>query len=396
MEDDFGGAALASHARSQPRQGEAEDAGRLFAQHGEEVLRHCRRRLGSLPEAEDAAQTTFLYALRALERGEAPRSEIAWLIAIATNVCRSQRRSQARRAPIDDAVDVEALPSHVRADERDVLAELPRALASMPERQRRALLLREWRGLTTHEVAAVLGTSATATHALLTRARRSLADALLATSRSLAVNVVTLLVAIRRTAAGWLAGGGKVAATGAAAAVVACGAATQIDGTDAGPVPTAARSVVPPARPGSDAGMRPPTPPSRPLARTPAVALRGQPARSDVLVSAAPRGVEEEAPRHRDAAEEPRPASPAAEPGEVTSATAPVPPSPATALDQAASPQPPLELPAVEPTVDGLPPPLESVTELTPPPLAPLPDAPDPATDALAPVPGDVEALAPG
>lgn len=341
-------------------------------------------------------QTTFLHALRALERGEAPRSDIAWLIAIATNVCRSQRRSQARRVQIDDAVDVAALPARRTADEHDVLAELPHALASMPERQRRALLLREWRGLPAHEVAAVLGTSATATHALLTRARRSLADALLATSRSLVVDAVALLAALRRAAAGWLAGGGKVAATGVAAAVAACGAATQVDATGAGPVPTTPGPVVPPARPGSDAGMRPPTLPSRPLARRPpAVALRGQRAQRDVQVGAAPRGVEEEPPRHRDAAEEPRAAAPAAEPGEVTPATAPVPPAPSPG--HPGLPQAPLELPAVEAALDGLPPPLESATELTPPPLAPLPDAPDLPTDALAPVTGgNTEALAPG
>ena len=50
--------------------------------------------------------------------------------------------------------------------------------ASLPESQRRALILREWHGVPSQEIAAQLHLSAPATHALLSRARRSLARAL--------------------------------------------------------------------------------------------------------------------------------------------------------------------------------------------------------------------------
>lgn len=349
-------------------------------------------------------QTTFLHALRALERGEAPRSDIAWLIAIATNVCRSQRRSQARRVQIDDAVDVAALPAGRTADEHDVLAELPRALASMPERQRRALLLREWRGLPTHEVAAVLGTSATATHALLTRARRSLADALLATSRSLVVNAVALLAALRRAAAGWLAGGGKVAATGAVAVAVAAGSvATQVDSAAERPVPTTSAPATPPSNPATgEASVRRPALASRPVPAAPPP--RTPPLQRDGHAVAPPRGFEG-APPQRGAAVEPREAGPVAGgPREnEAAASVPAPRSPSPSVEQPASPppafaQPDLEPPAVGEVVDGLSSSIESVAELSPtPPLVPLPDVSDLPTDAIAPfLAGDGETLAPG
>jgi RNA polymerase sigma-70 factor, ECF subfamily len=56
----------------------------------------------------------------------------------------------------------------------DELAALMSALESLPERQRRALLLREWRQLSYCEIAAELGVSRPYVARLLYRARRSL------------------------------------------------------------------------------------------------------------------------------------------------------------------------------------------------------------------------------
>jgi DNA-directed RNA polymerase specialized sigma24 family protein len=50
---------------------------RLFEAHATRVLAYCQRRLGSRAEAEDALQTVFLYAHRALRRGVVPESEEA-------------------------------------------------------------------------------------------------------------------------------------------------------------------------------------------------------------------------------------------------------------------------------------------------------------------------------
>ena len=71
-------------------------------------------------------------------------------------------------------------------DEEELLLGFREALASMPERQRRALVLREWQGVPSREIASELGLSATATHALLTRARHSFAQALTLPGRPVA------------------------------------------------------------------------------------------------------------------------------------------------------------------------------------------------------------------
>ena len=119
-------------------------------------------------------------AFRALGRGVVPEAESAWLFKIAENVCLSRRRSSWRRgkieSPSDFGVIEEIVPGPSR--QRDELIGIEDALASMPEQQRRAILLREWQGLSYREIAAELEVSQSAVETLIFRARRSLAQGL--------------------------------------------------------------------------------------------------------------------------------------------------------------------------------------------------------------------------
>ena len=169
-------------------------------------------------------QTTFLQAHRALERGVVPELEYPWLHSIAKNVCRGQLRTIARRGPLASELDLDALPapaSH-EVELRELRSELRHALASLPETQRRALVLREWHGLESHEIASELGIGTTAAYALLTRARRSLARALSAvgTRPVLGVDFVSVLAKLKALLAG---GSAKVAMTTVAVGTVAVG-----------------------------------------------------------------------------------------------------------------------------------------------------------------------------
>jgi RNA polymerase sigma factor (sigma-70 family) len=147
----------------------------LYERHAGRVFGFCLKWLRSREEAEDAAQTTFFYAWRGLGRGVVPDFESAWLLAIARNVCLS-RTDAARRRSVEIAADPSVLEAAVVAPVRgDELAGLPEALASLTEQQRRAILLREWQGLTYREIADELGLSQSAVETLLFRARRTLA-----------------------------------------------------------------------------------------------------------------------------------------------------------------------------------------------------------------------------
>jgi RNA polymerase sigma factor (sigma-70 family) len=159
---------------------EAEATRALFEQYAGQIFRYCLHQLGSREEAEDAVQSTFLNAFRGLERGVVPELESAWLFKIAHNVCLSRRRSSWRRGRIEAPADFDVVEEIAPAPARvaDELIGLQDVLEQMPENQRRAILLREWQGLSYREIAAELELSQTAVETLIFRARRSLAAGL--------------------------------------------------------------------------------------------------------------------------------------------------------------------------------------------------------------------------
>jgi RNA polymerase sigma-70 factor (ECF subfamily) len=158
---------------------EAAQAGLLYERYARQLLGFCRSRLSSQEEAEDAVQQTFLNAHRSLRSGTVPRAEAAWMYAIAANVCRERRRSAWRRSRVevvsdDGLVGEQAAPEHSH-EQLDGVAD---ALAELTENQRRAILMREWQGLSYSEIATELALTQGAVETLLFRARRSLAHKL--------------------------------------------------------------------------------------------------------------------------------------------------------------------------------------------------------------------------
>lgn len=146
--------------------------GRLFAEHSRMVLGLCRLLLRDGVEAEDAAQQVFLSAHRALLGGSAPRDAHAWLAAIARNECRSRIHARMRE-PLALPEVPSDLPEPLAAAIRALdLEAIWKAIASLPRRQRRALVLRELGGLSYHELGVALGVSHSSVESLLWRARR--------------------------------------------------------------------------------------------------------------------------------------------------------------------------------------------------------------------------------
>src|SRR4029079_19561022 len=140
-----------------------------------EVYRYTYAVLGNHADAEDVTQTTFVNALRALERGEEPRNGSAWLIAIAQNVVRQRwRQAAARPAEVELERDVPVVEG-----EGDIeVDELVRALQRIPPSQREALVMRELEGRSYNEIAGLLGLTTAALATLLFTARRALDHAL--------------------------------------------------------------------------------------------------------------------------------------------------------------------------------------------------------------------------
>src|SRR4051794_34382889 len=159
---------------------EADATRELYERYARQIYSYCLHQLGNREEAEDATQSTFLNAFRGLQRGVDPEFESAWLYKIAQNVCLTRQRSSSRRRRVETPGDLEAMQDYVPAHQTDSdeLIRLPEALESMPEQQRRALLLREWQGLSYKEIADALDLSQAAVETVLFRARRTLANGL--------------------------------------------------------------------------------------------------------------------------------------------------------------------------------------------------------------------------
>ena len=148
----------------------------LYRSHAAEVYRYAYAVLGNHADAEDVTQTTFVNALRALERGERPRKPSNWLITITHNIMRQRfRQQQARPAEVELVRDV---AQQQEESSGPSMEELVRALQRIPQTQREALVLRELEGRSYDEIAETLNLTKSALETLLFRARRSLADEL--------------------------------------------------------------------------------------------------------------------------------------------------------------------------------------------------------------------------
>jgi RNA polymerase sigma-70 factor (ECF subfamily) len=143
--------------------------------YGRELHAYLWRLTGDVQDAEDCFQETFLRALRS--RSPSPiREPRPWLYAVAGNVARTHLRR--RRIELDRRADPEVDPvASDEADERDRWEEVRRAVEGLPEKQRQALLLRRYQGLSYDEVARVLGGSAAAARANVYQAVRKLREA---------------------------------------------------------------------------------------------------------------------------------------------------------------------------------------------------------------------------
>jgi RNA polymerase sigma factor (sigma-70 family) len=214
----------------------ADAVGDLYERYSAQIHGYCLHQLGSREEAEDAVQQTFMNAFRGLSRGIVPELESAWLFKIAHNVCLSRRRSSWRRGKIEAPNNFEVLQEVIPGREQvsDELIGLQDVLEKMPENQRRAILLREWQGLTYREISAELGLTQAAVETLIFRARRALAQ-------GLEQDADTWKKRLRRGAdvggaiafvKALLGGGGaaavKVAATALAVAATTVAAATEV------------------------------------------------------------------------------------------------------------------------------------------------------------------------
>ncbi|MFN2560864.1 MAG: RNA polymerase subunit sigma-70 [Jatrophihabitans sp.] len=160
-----------------------------FDEHRRALHAHCYRLAGSVADADDLVQETFLRAWRARDRFEGRASVRTWLYRIATNVFLDTRKAAAPRSipagdPLEWCADLGPYPDALLgADpQQDFVANetvelvLIAALMYLPPRQRAAFVLRDISGWTPGEIADALGVAVPAANSLIQRGRRLLRE----------------------------------------------------------------------------------------------------------------------------------------------------------------------------------------------------------------------------
>jgi RNA polymerase sigma-70 factor (ECF subfamily) len=131
-------------------------------------------------DIEDAAQETFLRALRAIKTYDPERPFTPWLYQIARNVARSRlsARAQRRTEEISDAQPSELPEPDAALERSEMRARMADAISRLPERRRTAFRLCEIDGCATDEVARIMGLSTGTVRSHVHHARRELRAAL--------------------------------------------------------------------------------------------------------------------------------------------------------------------------------------------------------------------------
>jgi RNA polymerase sigma-70 factor (ECF subfamily) len=134
-----------------------------------------------MPEAEDAAQETFVKAWLALPRyRESIGSLRAWLCRIAINTARDAHRRERTVEELDEQMMDSANDPSEQAEIEAEATAVRRALDQLPDASRAALVLREYEGLTYAEIAAALGIPVGTVMSRLSFARSRLRELLIA------------------------------------------------------------------------------------------------------------------------------------------------------------------------------------------------------------------------
>jgi RNA polymerase sigma-70 factor (ECF subfamily) len=168
--------------------GDHEAFRQLVVRHQNAVIGTVAKMLGNASEAEDIAQQVFLRIWRHAKRYRPDAKFTTYLYTITRNLVFNETRRKSRKKEVssDEREEnsnqlIEANPDR-QPDAELLQAELQgavdEAIASLPETQRMAVVLRRYEQLSYEEIAAVLNLSVSAVKSLLFRARTSLREAL--------------------------------------------------------------------------------------------------------------------------------------------------------------------------------------------------------------------------
>lgn len=165
------------------KQGDERAWGELVDATHREVYTLCVRILGDPDDAAEATQDAYLKAWRGLKGFRGDASFTTWLYRVAANAAISKHRGRKRRRAHETGADDEMLgrvasegSTEATAGARLEVEGLERALATLPEHYRVAVVLRDVYGLSIEEIATQMKISQTAAKVRVHRGRKKLKE----------------------------------------------------------------------------------------------------------------------------------------------------------------------------------------------------------------------------
>ena len=168
------------------QQGDRRAFDQLVQRYQHKVLKLVMRYVRNHAEAEDVAQEAFLKAYRAIQSFRGDSAFYTWIYRIAINTAKNALVA-AKRRPVDydldlqDAEQVErsgrlrddATPESLLLTD-EIRATVDGAIAALPEDLRRAVILREYDGLSYEEIAETMGCPVGTVRSRIFRAREAI------------------------------------------------------------------------------------------------------------------------------------------------------------------------------------------------------------------------------
>ncbi len=178
----------------QVREGDAAAFTELVLRYQNRLLTVLEHLVGNREQAEDLAQEVFVRVFKARERYEPEAKFSTWLFTIANNIASNALRSRNRRREVGvpegngaDSTPLSldqlakaasgAMPTR-RLDKAEQAEMVRTAVAALSERQRMALLLAKFEGMSYQDIAQTMDLSVQAIKSLLSRARVNLKEIL--------------------------------------------------------------------------------------------------------------------------------------------------------------------------------------------------------------------------
>lgn len=160
----------------------------LVELHHKSLISFIARFTGDRDSAEDIAQEVFLRVFKAAKDYKPQAKFKTWLFTIATNLCLNEIRGNKSRPKFVDLSDLheqeypivapETFSPQKAVENRELSTVVRKAIQSLPENQRIAILLRQYNDFSYSEISKIMGLSISAIESLVQRARQSLKKSL--------------------------------------------------------------------------------------------------------------------------------------------------------------------------------------------------------------------------